>query len=221
MPLSIDRQHGGLMSRAGWFVVGMLVCALLTASVLAATNFFDLRITSVPSPEAELVARMNEATGGGIAVTFAHPDANRWQIAAGHRLEKLSVDRGDAVVARLTSMAPIDAASYEWPSQGLSVSFPPELGNKSNGRSIEIGVLARATPGRPGATLSLAYATRQAGNTGWKHIPLSGQFELKTLKYDVPKREEGYTNSPVLVLNADASGNGGSIELLGVYIKVL
>src|SRR5262245_36700046 len=135
------------MSRAGLFLVGILAFALLAVAIVVATDSFGLRITRAPSPEAELVIRMNDVAGAGIAVTFGHTDANRWQIAGGHRREKFTMNQGDAVVARLTSMAPIDPASFEWPSQGLSVSFPPELSNKSNGRTIEIGIMARATPG--------------------------------------------------------------------------
>jgi hypothetical protein len=165
---------------------------------------------------------MNEiSSSGGFAVTFANRDAEKWEIAAGHRLEKFSLEGGEIVFARLTSSTPLTADSFEWPKQGLSVSLPPEFGSRSNGRAIEIGIVARAAPGNPAATMSLVYATRQAGNTGWKEIPLGSQFEVKTIRYDVPKLDGGYTNPPVIVLNADKSGVGGSIELIGVYAKIL
>ena len=214
------------MNRSGVLVVGAIAFALAAAGILMQTNFLDLRESffpsRLPSPEANLVVRMNDvASAGGYAITFANRDAEQWQVAAGHRLEKFSIDGGAIVFARLTSMTPLVADSFEWPTQGLSVSLPPDFGNRSNGRSIEIGVVARAASGHPNATLSAVYATRQAGNSGWKKVPVGSQFELKTIKYDVPKLEGGYTNPPVFVLNADASGSGGSIELIGIYFKIL
>jgi hypothetical protein len=68
--------------------------------------------------------------------------------------------------------------------------------------------------------MNVVYATRQAGNSGWQAASLGNNFELKQFRYKVPVHEGGYTNQPVLVINADALGGGGGIELLGVYIKI-
>jgi hypothetical protein len=210
------------MSRTGFLIVGALIFALAAAGVLVWTNNLELPSGILPqSAEAKLVTQMTGTAGeGGFAVTFAQRDLKAWQIAPGHRLERFSVDGGDAVFARLTSSSPLDRSTLEWPTQGLSVALPVDLNARSDGKQLEIGVLARAPNSKPATTLSVVYATRQAGNTGWREVPLSGQFELKTIKYNVPHVDGGYTNPPVLVLNADPSGEGGSVEILGVYLKI-
>lgn len=164
---------------------------------------------------------INARTEGGFAVTFGQGDAAKWRLAPGHRLERFSLDGGDTVFARLSSLVPLDKNSFEWPTQGLSVELPVELNSRANGKSIEVGVVARAPSGRANASLMAVYATRQAGNSGWQTLPVGGQFEMKTFRYKVPEIPSGYTNPPVLALNADPTGAGGGIELLGIYVKVV
>jgi hypothetical protein len=204
--------------------VGLIAGAVALSLVAAGAVFWsDIArvVTGELSAEGKLVAQVvNAGGGGGFSITFAESDAKKWSVAAGHRLERFSLDSGDAAVARFVSSAPLDEASLEWPSQGLSVQLPVEFSNRSNGKPIEIGIVARAS-GRPKAPLTVVYATRQAGNSGWQQLEVGGQFELKTLSYKVPKIDGGYTNPPVLVINADPSGNGGAIELLGVYVKIV
>lgn len=201
-----------------------LIIGLIAAAVIAVLALGWMRIVDLPffpkSPEAKLIDQMEQIAEGGIAVTFGERDIKAWKIANGHRLERFSVSGDDAVFARLTSTTPLDPTTFEWPSQGLSASLPTEFNNRSNGKPIEIGVVARATGSRPNATLSLVYATRQKGNSGWLQVPLGDQFQLKTFKYNVPKINSAYTNPPVVVLNSDPTGTGGSIEILGLYVKI-
>lgn len=202
-----------------------LVAGAAALCFLALTAYFwtDIRrlVSGELSAEGKLVAQVvNVSSVGGFSVTFSQADAKKWYVAPGHRLERLALDSGDAVVARLVSSAPLDMSSLEWPSQGLSVQLPAEFSNRANGKPIEIGIVARAS-GRQRAPLTVVYATRQAGNSGWQQLEVGGQFELKTLSYKVPLVEGGYTNPPVVVINADPSGNNGAIELLGLYIKIV
>lgn len=202
--------------------VGLIAGAIALSLVAAGAIFWsDLaRLVGGVSAEGKLVARVVSAGGGGgFSITFNQSDAKKWYVAPGHRLERLSLD-SDAAIGRFTSSAPLDFTSLEWPAQGLSVQLPVDFSNRSNGKPIEIGIVARAS-GRQTAPLTVAYATRQAGNSGWQQLEVGGQFELKTLSYKVPKVDAGYTNPPVLVINADPSGKGGAIELLGVYVKIV
>lgn len=208
-----------------------LVLAAAAAAVMVWTNALQLGspaqieqpgvVGASGSPEARLVAQMNEAAmGGGLAVTFQERDAQKWKLAQGHQLERYSIQGGDVVFARLSSPVPLDGNSLEWPSQGLSLPLPVEANNRFNGKILEVGIVARASSGGPTHALSVVYATRQAGNSGWQSIPLGTEFELKTLRYKVPLLPDGYTNPPVLVIHSDPSGAGGKIDLLGVYLRV-
>ncbi len=203
-----------------------LVAGAVALVVAALTAFFwnDIRrlVSGELSAEGKLVAQVTSAgSGGGFSVTFSQADAKKWHVAQGHRLERFTLESGDAAVARVVSTIPLDMKSTEWPTQGISVQLPAEFSNRSNGKPIEIGIVARVAPGRQKGPLTVVYATRQAGNSGWQQLEVGGQFELKTLSYKVPPLEGGYTNPPVLVINADPSGNGGGIELIGVYIKIV
>jgi hypothetical protein len=202
--------------------VGLIAGAVVLGLVAIGAIFWsDIARLAGGSVEDKFVARvLDGGSGGGYSVTFGGNDAKKWYIAPGHRLERLSLG-GDTVVARLASTVPLDRATFEWPTQGLSVQLPVDFAARSNGKPIEIGIVARAAPGRAKAPLTAVYATRQGGNSGWQQLEVGGQFELKTLSYAVPTREGGYTNRPVLVINADPSGSGGAIELIGVYIKIV
>lgn len=210
------------MSRSGGLAVGAGVLALAAAGVLVGTKFLGIDLLSMRPSERELVMQMSEAAalGGGYAMLFSGPDAEKWKVAPGHQLEKFSVESGDAAFARLTSSAPLDPKSWEWASQGLSTTLPVEFNNQTNGQVVEIGVVARATAMKPTDAISVAYATQQAGNSGWKKIAVSGNFELHKFVFKVPAIEPGaYKTNPILVIHADASGAGRAAEILGVYVK--
>ncbi len=202
-------------------MVVAVVLALVAAGVLATTNFFGVDLPFFRPSEQQLVTRMTEAAaGGGYAVTFVEADAKKWHVGPGHQLEKFTLGQGDATFARLTSSTPLDESTWEWSTQGLSITFPVEFNNLTNGRTIEIGVVARLAQARPTDAISVAYATQQAGNSGWKKIPLGSEFELRKFTFDVPAIGPGtYTKEPILVIHADASGRGRGAEILGVYVK--
>ncbi|MFM9865669.1 MAG: hypothetical protein ACKVRO_18910, partial [Micropepsaceae bacterium] len=151
---------------------------------------------------------------------FAGADAAKWQVGDGHQLEKFSVDNGVTAFARLTSAVPLNAETWEWSTQGLSTLFPVAFNNRTNSGKLEIGVIARSPATKGSKAVSVVYATQEAGNSGWKDVPLGPNFELTTFVFDVPSREPGtYTKQPILVINADRSGGGASAEILGVYVK--
>ena len=200
--------------------VGLIAGAVVLGLVAAGAFFWvDIaRLAGLVSEE-QLVADLKKAAaGGGYAVTFAHADASKWKVAEGHRLEKFTVDSGTTSFARLTSSVPLNAETWEWPTQGLSTVFPVGFNNKTNGSKLQIAVIARAPSTNPSKAISVVYATQQAGNSGWKDIPIGPNFEMATFTFDVPERDS-YTAQPILVINADRSGRGASAEILGVYVK--
>ncbi|MEQ1863101.1 MAG: hypothetical protein ABL996_00450 [Micropepsaceae bacterium] len=208
--------------RSSGLVVGAIVLALAAAGILAATNFLGLDLPFMNPSEQELVAQMNDvAAQGGLAVTFAGSDAEKWQVAPGQKLEKFSLGGGEAAVARLSSTGTIDISSFEWTKLGLSTTLPATFGQRSNGKRVEIGFVARAAQMNPSAEVSVIYATQQAGNSTWRQFRLSPAFELMTFTFDVPPLEEGYTKDPIVVFHSDATGFGRSVELLGVYVKLV
>jgi hypothetical protein len=226
------------MSRTGYLVVGALIFALAAAGVLVWTNYIDLSgkpsvapadtvpvstPTSQPSSrEAQLVTQMNEAAaGGGFVASFLEADVRKWQIGQGHRLERFSLDPSGPVFARLTSSTPLDKVSVEWPSLGLSMALPVEFANLANGRTVEIGFIARSAQSNGSPELSVIYATQQAGNSLWRAIELKPTFEAYKFTFDVPKVDSGYINGPIVVFHSDATGNGRAVEMIGAYVKLV
>jgi hypothetical protein len=165
---------------------------------------------------------MTEVTAlGGFAVTFAESDASRWQVAAGQKLERFSLGDGQYTFARLTNSGPLNNETPKWSDRGLSFTLPLEFSNRSKGRRVEVGVVARSAQANSAGAFSIVYATQQAGNSGWQVLELSPSFELKTFIYQVPSIDGDYQYPPVVVLHSDADGKGRSTELLGIYVKIL
>jgi hypothetical protein len=228
----------GLMGRGGTFIIGALVLALAAAGVLVWTGSLDpslfaggSNVPSVPpmpsvpstpaSREAQLVNAMNEAAaGGGFAASFLHTDAGKWKLADGHRLERFSLDPTGPTIARLTSSVALEWRSNQWPNQGLSVLLPKEFGQLANGRTIEIGVVARMAASNGSPHFTAVYATQQAGNSQWKSIVVKPQFEIHKFTYDVPAVETGYSSEPIVVITSDSAGQGRAVELIGIYVKL-
>ena len=202
--------------------VGLITGALLLG-VVAAGAFFWQDISKLLGnvSEGQMVSDLKSAVGGGgYAVTFSQTDAGKWQLEDGHQLERFSVENGATAFARLTSSVPLEPTSVVWEKQGMSTRFPVAFNNKTNGGKLQIGVIARAPAANASKAISVVYATYQAGNSGWKDIPLGPNFELTTFTFDVPKLEPGsYTAQPILVVSADRSGAGASAEILGIYVK--
>lgn len=173
-----------------------------------------------PSSEDKLVSSMMEAAkDGGFAITFSQKDGGKWKVAGGHRLERFNSGASGPVFARLTSSVPLAWTSNEWPAQGLSVLLPREFAELANGRTIEIGIIARTTSTNGSPYMAAIYATQQAGNSQWKTIKLTPQFEMHKFTYDVPRIEEGYTAEPIVVLHSDMPGTGRAVEVIGLYVK--
>ncbi|MDZ4866193.1 MAG: hypothetical protein SGI91_02620 [Alphaproteobacteria bacterium] len=207
------------MSRTGYLVVGALVFALAAAGVLLwsdiATEYFGPQTL-----ESRLTKQMNDvASTGGFAASFAEQDASRWRLADGHRFERLTVASSNAVIGRLGSSVVLDVSPPSWESQGLSIELPAAFAQQSNGKRVEVGVIARAARANASGVLNAVFATRQAGNSGWRKFELGGEFQVHTIIFDMPEVPSGYTAQPIIVLQSDADGHGRSVEILGVYAR--
>lgn len=215
------------MSRTGFLVVGALIFALAAAGVLVWTNVLEYsgepasstQAVALSDTELQAVGSMKQAaTTGGFAATFSGREGRTWELAAGHRVERFALSGGEDILARLVSSVPLDKDHVV---DGLFVELPVEFSQLSNGKRIEVGVVARSGHSNPSAELSLLYATRQAGNSGWKTLKLSPVFELRTISFDVPTVADGYSAKPVIAVRGDTAGQGLAVELLGVYAKIV
>jgi hypothetical protein len=178
--------------------------------------------TPTVSREAQLVKEMNDAAGSnGFAASFMENDLRKWQIADGYRLERFTLESSGPAFARLSSSVPLDKSSVTWPALGLSAGLPSTFIAAANGKRIQIGVVARASRANASGEVSVLFATQQAGNSGWRSFPLDGNFQLFKFVYDIPPVDGGYTANPIIVVNSDANGSGKSVELLGIYAKIV
>jgi hypothetical protein len=206
--------------RSTYLIGGTIVLALVAAGVLFGTDFFRRNPFHTPTAEEQLVTAMNDvASTGGFAATFSQADAKKWQLGAGLRLERFSMQDSDAVFARLSSSIALDKTSIEWPQLGLSTTLPLPFTKLTNGQDIEVGIVARASQTAPSDALSAIYATQQSGNSGWKSFPLTSRFQLFKFTYHVPQVTQGFHNPPIVVLQPDATGQGRSAEILGIYVR--
>lgn len=209
--------------RTSQLILGAVILALVAGGLLIWTNPAALQslLPFLKPNEEQLMSDLaGIASRGGHVATFSQQGAQSWRLAQGHRLERFSLNDRGAVFARLSSSTHIDPNSFDWPNLGLSWVLTREFNNQSNGKRIEIGVVARRAQANSSDSVYLMYATQQAGNTGWKPIPLSTQFELHRVPFDVPNVEGGFANPPILVLHADPTAKGKSVEILGVYVQL-
>lgn len=208
------------MNRNTSMVIGAIALAAVATAVLVLSGVSNLGGMFGPSTS-ELLAQLRErASMNGIAYTFADAEAKKWAIAPGHRIERFSVGDAASAVVRLTSTGSIDYKSFDWPNQGLSVTLPHDFAKISNGQQIEVGFIARQSSSNPSDTISVVYATQEAGNSTWRQIKLGGTFEMHKFVYNVPNMPTGYTKDPIVVIHSDFMGQGRSVEILGVYVKL-
>jgi hypothetical protein len=219
--------------RAGYLVVGAMILGLAAVGVLVWTNTLNLTpSTSIPpqasapaspqSSDLQWVQRMKAVvSGGGFAATFADNGVQGWRLPEGYRLERFSIDGGRVAFARLSSSKPRSNELETWAERGLSYQFPVDLNNRSSGGRLEIGVVARRAQTNSSDYLYAAYATQQAGHSGWQRLQLLPQFNLQTFVFNVPAAPAGYSNQPIIVLHSDDTASGRAAEIIGVYVKQL
>lgn len=223
------------MPRTGLLVVLAILLIAGAAGVLVYTNFLgatkldgtpanpsQTATSQAPASAQQLVEYMKEqASKGAYSATFSEKDMIKWVLAPGHRLERFTLQSADAAFARLTSTTPLDLTSPNWLTLGLSLPIPLPYAELYNGKTLEIGIVARTAQANGSPAFAAVYATQQSGNSGWQKIPVGADFSLIQLKYEVPKLEAGYTNPPIIVLHSDPSAQGGAVEIMGIYVKVL
>ncbi len=168
------------------------------------------------------MAQLNSAAiGNGFAATFLETDASKWRVAEGFKFERFSLGAEGPAFGRLSSSMPLDEKSVNWPALGLSAVLPLDFARAANGERIQVGVIARASQSGTSQSISVLYATQQAGNTGWRKFELQSNFQLFKFVYDIPLVEGGYDATPIVVINSDPTGSGQSSEILGIYVKIV
>ena len=210
------------MSRNGLLIVAAVILALGAAAVFLGSNYLGTNLFGPTSLEDRFANDMQKITSeGGFAATFTDADSRRWQLADGHKFERLALDSSNAALGRLSSSVPVDATPPSWESQGLSIELPISFAQQSNGKRIEIGIAARSARSNPSNVLTAVFATRQAGNSGWRNFKLSSELKIHTILFDMPFVESGYTSKPIVVLHSDAAGRGRAVEIVGLYVKLV
>jgi hypothetical protein len=223
------------MPRIGLLIGLAAFLVVIVVGALAYTGYFGAfnpvgptkpagSTTANPPPTSaqQLVELMKEqASKGAFVATFTDKDMIKWIVASGHQLERFTLGGADAAFARFSSSVALDLTSPNWLTLGLSVPVPLPYAELYNGKTLEIGIIARSAQANGSRALAAVYATQQSGNSGWQRIPLGPEFTLTQLKYPVPKLEAGYTNPPIIVLHSDPDAEGGSVELIGLYVKVI
>lgn len=223
------------MPRAGYLILLALLLAAGAAGVLVWTKYIPRELLGAAGqqvsqkPPADTVHEkqnwmrvMNDvAASGGMALTFDETSIKHWGIAPNHKFERFMINEGGTVFVRLTSSVPLVGETVPWNEKGLSFQLPLGMATKTNGKKIEVAVVARPSRNNGSNHINIVYATQQAGNSGWKKIILSGEFSLFKFQYDVPPVADGYTLAPIVVLHADDTGTGRAVEILGMYIKIL
>ncbi len=203
-------------------VVAVIAGLLVWTSIFSQPNVSDAPSIATPiaSPSNSLLVKpmIEAASSGGFAATFSGASAREWRLTNGHRVERLSLNGAEPVMARLTSNTPLVRKNVV---DGLYIELTPEFANAANGKPIEVGLVVKASQTNPSSSVSVVYATQQAGNSGWHTFPVSGKFEVRAFTFDVPQRGEGYSSKPLISVRADETGSGAAVEILGVYAKII
>jgi hypothetical protein len=211
------------MNNRNLILLGAAATALVTFGLLFFLNVFHIQqALGFPPTEEQLMEAIESASKqGGISAAFSDGEVKKWQIPDGHQLERFGLNDQGMVFARLRSDGPINNDLPEWALRGLSLKLPTALNQAAQGKEIEIGVVARSAQSSPSPEMAAVYATQQAGNSGWQSFKLTSYFDLHKFTYKVPVPDTGYDRAPILVFHPDVEGKKRSVEILGVYIKIL
>lgn len=211
------------MSNRSLILVGAGVASLVAFGIVFFLNVFQIQqALGLPPTEEQLMEAIESASNqGGISAAFGDAEVKKWQIPDGHQLERFGLNDQGMVFARLRSDGPVNNDLPDWALRGLSLRLPTALNQAAQGKDIEIGVVARSAQSNPSPEMAAVYATQQAGNSGWQNFKLTSYFDLHKFTYTVPVPDTGYDRSPILVIHPDAVGKKRSVEILGVYIKIL
>jgi hypothetical protein len=209
------------MSRSGIVLIISAVSFVALSAILIITKTIDVGLFDSRFAEENLGELMSDIRGkGGVGVTFSGADMPNWALGPGHQLDRFSISNSNVVFARLKSSQRLDVASVDWGTSSASFTLSAEFAQRSNGKVIEVGIIARTAQANGAPALAVAYATQQAGNSGWRSLELDPDFRLMKIKYQVPEVPGGYSNLPVIAFHSDPSGSGRAVEILGAYAKL-
>lgn len=175
--------------------------------------------SDAPNSNIDWNARMSElVSDDGVLLTFANKDIAAWTISEGHKIERFKLSETADGFGRLSSAAQFNEGDI---LSGLRAALPLAWAQQANGKRIEVGVLARQSQSNSASNFSFAYATMQMGNSGWRTFKLTPNFQVHKFRFDVPSIPEGYNTQPLIVLRSDRIGGNKSVEIAGVYAKLV
>lgn len=83
----------------------------------------------------------------------------------------------------------VASASTQFKTGGVSVRVPKPYEDSFAGRTVEVRLRARSPDGAD--AFAVAYSTNDNGNSGWRILPLSRQFQQVAFAYSVPTMVRG------------------------------
>lgn len=89
-----------------------------------------------------------------------------------------------------------------------------------NGKRMFIEVTAKGNNDNPSREFAIAYATPDAGNSGWHKFSLSPEFRTVTMSYKIPLRT-GETEADYFCIGVDTSGEGKGLVLKDIRFFVV
>jgi hypothetical protein len=212
------------MSKNFTLVLGAAILVVAAAGVLTWLNL--LQIPGLPGASTSSTQQNSDTLGielmrqnaspDGIAITFSEADVSSWEVTDGHQIERFKLSDSAIGFGRLTSAHPLNP---EDKLSGLRAKIPVEFAQRTNGKRIEVGIVARQAPSKAAHDVSFLYATMQKGNSGWRSYKLGSNFQAFRFLFDVPAVAEGYQASPLIVIRSDRAQSGRAVEIAGVYVK--
>lgn len=130
---------------------------------------------------------------------------------------QLLTNYGDQPVVRLSASATLEAAGNL--SAGVGAVIPPEFEARVATRMVRIEVELRAAPDFATEDARLGYFTIGYGDSGWRDIPVTDQWETVGFCFQTSASAEANGNEAVGVW-PDVSGAGRSLLLRDIRVVI-
>ncbi|GGE46172.1 hypothetical protein GCM10011367_21220 [Marinicauda pacifica] len=123
-------------------------------------------------------------------------------------------DHPGSPVVRTTSVAPVESAN----SAGIGFLVPEPFEAAVRGRRIRVSAIVRRTD--PSLeSLALAYFTAANGDSGWREIALTDEFEPVSFEWSVPRGE--VNGQEWIGIWPDPEGGAREVIIRQVSVEIL
>lgn len=123
------------------------------------------------------------------------------------------LENGNAV--KLSGVQPEPLSTGE--TNAISFKIPDEVEQAVSGSKIRVDVLAKSTGSE--TPIAVAYSTNEVGNSYWRSMMATDQFQVMSFTYDVPPMAEG--RGDFIGILPDYHDIGEGIVLLGLGISIV